>query len=140
MATILVGEDIPDLRDVLTWLLRRAGHQVTTAGTADDTLTAARPTPVDLLLINPALPGADGLDGLQVCRRLRADPATTHLPIMMLSVRQYPAEIAAARAAGADDYLGKPFDNTDLLDRVTTLLTLAGTDRSTSSAKSEIAG
>ena len=122
MAIILVGENIPDLRDVLTWLLHRDGHHVTTAGTADDTLTAARATPVDLLLMNPALPGADGLDGLQVCRRLRADPATTHLPIMMLSVRQYPAEIAAARTAGADDYLGKPFDNNDLLTRVTALL------------------
>ena len=122
MATILVGENVPDLREVLTRLLHRNGHHVTTAGTADDTLTTAQATPFDLLLMNPALPGTDGLDGLQVCRRLRADPATAHLPIMMLSVRQYPAEVGAARAAGADDYLGKPFDNNDLLTRVATLL------------------
>ena len=102
MATILVGENVPDLREVLTRLLHRNGHHVTTAGTADDTLTTAQATPFDLLLMNPALPGTDGLDGLQVCRRLRADPATAHLPIMMLSVRQYPAEVAAARAAGAE--------------------------------------
>ena len=122
MAMILVGENIADLRDVLTRLLHRTGHHVTTAGTADDTLATARAAPFDLLLVNPALPGTDGLDGLQVCRRLRTDQATAHLPIMMLSVRQYPAEVAAARAAGADDYLGKPFDNTDLLTRVATLL------------------
>ena len=122
MATILVAENVPDLREVLTRLLHRNGHHVTTAGTADDTLTTAQATPFDLLLMNPALPGTDGLDGLQVCRRLRADPATAHLPIMMLSVRQYPAEVAAAHAAGADDYLGKPFDNPDLLTRVATLL------------------
>ena len=122
MATILVGENVADLRQLLTLLLRRAGHHVDTAGTADDTLTAALATPFDLLLMNPALPGSDSLDGLQVCRRLRADTATAHLPILMLSVRQYPAEIAAAHAAGADDYLGKPFDNTDLINHVTTLL------------------
>ncbi|GIF17183.1 response regulator transcription factor [Actinoplanes teichomyceticus] len=123
MATILVGENIPDIRDLLTQLLRRAGHHVQTMGTADDTLTAALAAPFDLLLMNPALPGSDSLDGLQVCRRLRTDTTTAHLPILMLSVRQYPAEIAAAHAAGADDYLGKPFDNTELINRVTTLLT-----------------
>jgi DNA-binding response OmpR family regulator len=122
VATILVGENVADLRDLVTWLLRRAGHHVTTARTADDTLPAALSTPFDLLLMNPALPGRDGLDGLEVCRRLRAEATTAHLPILMLSVRQYPAEVAAAHAAGADDYLGKPFDNTDLINRVTTLL------------------
>ena len=126
MATILVGENVADLRQLLTVLLRRAGHHVHTTATADGTLTAAQATPFDLLLMNPALPGSDSLDGLQVCRRLRADTDTAHLPILMLSVQQYPAEIAAAHAAGADAYLGKPFDNTDLINHVTTLLARPG--------------
>jgi DNA-binding response OmpR family regulator len=125
MATVFVGENVADLRDVLSRLLHRAGHQVRMATNADDTLSQALAAPPDLLVINPALPSTgnqDGLDGLQVCRLLRANPGTTQLPIMMLSVRQYPAEIAAAREAGADDYLGKPFDNTQLLTRLEALL------------------
>ncbi|GIF13597.1 fused response regulator/phosphatase [Actinoplanes teichomyceticus] len=122
MASILLGENVPDLREALIRLLRRAGHEVSIAGTADDTLTAALAGPFDLVLMNPALPGSDGLDGLEVCRRLRAVAATARLPIMMLSVRQCPADVAAADAAGADDYLGKPFDNATLLARVATLV------------------
>ena len=119
MADILVAENVPDIQDVVRRLLRRADHAVRVTGSGSDTLEQTLHRPPDLLVMNPALPG---LDGLEVCRRLRADHRTEELPILILSVHQYPAERDAARAAGADDYLGKPFEPADLLDRVRILL------------------
>jgi DNA-binding response OmpR family regulator len=120
MATILLAENEPDISRALTMLLGRAGHQVHHTIDGDDALAQARSTPFDLLAMNPSLPGINGLD---ICRRLRAEAATAHLPILIVSVHQYPAEERAARDAGADDYLGKPFDNHELLTRIETLLT-----------------
>ena len=121
MATILIGENILDIQDVLVRLFRRDGHDLHVADTGDDTLTHALNKPPDLLVMNPSLPGLDGLD---VCRRLRSDPRTQTLPILILSVHQYSAEKDAAYHAGADDYLGKPFHPHDLITRANTLLTL----------------
>ena len=119
MATVLIGENVPDIRDMLTRLFDRAGHQVRTCVDGDAVLCGALNVPPDLVVMNPSLPGISGLD---VCRRLRADPRTTRLPIMMISVRQYPADLTAARTAGADDYVGKPFDHVDLMSRAESLL------------------
>lgn len=119
MATVLIGENVSDLAHVLRRLFTRAGHQTHTTVTGDATLAHARDNTPDLIIMNPSLPGLDGLD---VCRQLRAGPATAHLPVIMVSVRHWPAEVAAAHAAGADDYIGKPFDNHDLLQRAETLI------------------
>ncbi|WIM92673.1 response regulator [Actinoplanes oblitus] len=119
MPTILIGENVPDIADVLKRLFTRAGYQTRVAGTGDLTLASALADLPDLVVMNPSLPGINGLD---ICRKLRAEPTTEHLPIILLSVRHYPAEQAAAREAGADDYIGKPFDNNDLLARVHHLL------------------
>ncbi|MEV4279653.1 response regulator [Actinoplanes xinjiangensis] len=120
MANILIGENVPDIQDVLVRILRRDGHELRVTDNGDDILNHALGEPPDLLVMNPTLPG---LDGLEVCRRLRSTPHTQALPILMLSVRQYPAEKNAAYQAGADDYLGKPFHPHDLLTRAYTLLT-----------------
>ena len=119
MATVLIGENVPDLARGLNLLFTRAGHQTRVTVTGPATLAGARDDAPDLLVMNPALPG---LDGLEVCRRLRADPATAGLPIIMLSVFHHATEVIAAYTAGADDYLGKPYDNSDLLTRAETLL------------------
>jgi DNA-binding response OmpR family regulator len=126
MATILVAENEPDISEAVTLLLRRAGHQVDHTGDGDDALARARAAPIDLLVMNPWLPGVDGLD---ICRLLRNEAATTRLPILILSVHQYAAEQRAAHDAGADDYLGKPFDPHELITRVETLLTEVGSHR-----------
>lgn len=123
MADILLAEQIPDLQEVTARILRRAGHDVRVTATGDEALEQTRNQPPDLLVMNPDLPGLGGLD---VCRRLRDDPGTTTLPILILSVFQYPAEQAAAREAGADDYLGKPFTPADLLAHTQSLLTPTG--------------
>ena len=119
MATILIAENEPDISQALTVLLRRAGHRPLHTSDGNEAFEQASAAPIDLLIMNPALPGMNGLD---VCRRLRDEAGTARLPILMLSVHQYPAEQQAARAAGADDYLGKPFHPHELLARVETLL------------------
>ncbi|MEU4621913.1 response regulator [Actinoplanes sp. NPDC023801] len=120
MANILISENEPDIQDILVRIFRRDGHDLHVTDNGDDTLSHALGARLDLLVMNPALPGLDGLD---VCRKLRSDPRTQSLPILLLSVHQYPAEKNAAYQAGADDYLGKPFDLYDLLARANTLLT-----------------
>ncbi len=119
MARIIVAENVPDIRDALLRLLRRGGHDVQATGDGNDALRHTLDAPPDLLVMNPDLPGLGGLD---VCRRLRAAPRTGSLPILILSVHQYPAERIAAREAGADDYLGKPFTTADLTTRIDALL------------------
>ncbi len=119
MATILIGENVPDLAQSLHLIFTRAGHRTRLTGTGGETMASAVTDPPDLIMMNPALPDMDGLD---LCRRMRAHPALSVLPIVMISVHQYPHEIAAAHAAGADDYIGKPFDNHDLLARTEALI------------------
>ncbi|WP_433828505.1 response regulator [Actinoplanes sp. CA-015351] len=119
MATVLIGENVPDIAAVVQRLFARAGYQTRLTTTGDAALAGALADIPDLIVMNPSLPGIDGLD---ICRKLRAESTTQHIPIMLLSVRHHPAEQAAARAAGADDYIGKPFNNKDLLTRAHTLL------------------
>jgi CheY-like chemotaxis protein len=91
-----------------------AGYEVETAedgGTALDRLDAD----IDLLLLDVMLPG---LDGFEVCRRVRAAETDQHLPVIMLTALASDAQRHAGFAAGADDYLTKPFNNQELLDRV----------------------
>jgi DNA-binding response OmpR family regulator len=119
MSTILIGENIPDITDLLITIFRRTGHQLHTTRDGDALLTRARHLLPDLIIMNPALPGLDGLD---VCRHLRSEPATEDLPIMMISARQAPADMRAPYDAGADGYVGKPFDPAHLLDIAHTLI------------------
>jgi DNA-binding response OmpR family regulator len=120
MADVLIAENVSDIQHALIRLFTRADHAVRTADNGTDTLGQAFGQPPDLLVMNPALPG---IDGLEVCRKLRADSRTRSVPILMLSVHQYPAERNAARQAGADDYLGKPFEPAELMGRARALLT-----------------
>jgi DNA-binding response OmpR family regulator len=111
---ILIVEDEPSTSDLVAEVLNMAGYQIETAadgGTALQRLDAD----VDLLLLDVMLPG---LDGFEVCRRVRATERDQHLPIIMLTALSSDAQRHAGFAAGADDYLTKPFNNQELLDRV----------------------
>lgn len=127
MSTILIGENIPDITDLLVTVFGRAGHQLHTTQDGDELLVRARDLLPDLLVMNPALPGLDGLD---VCRHLRREPTTESLPIMIISTRRAPADMQAAYDAGADGYVGKPFDPAHLLDTAHTLINRAEADPS----------
>ncbi len=109
---VLVVEDDLANRVLLGRLLERAGHTVTTAAHGRAALDLAAQDGVDLLLLDLGLPD---MDGLEVCRRLRRDPRTATLPVILVSGRDGAHEAALGDAAGADGCIGKPYDVTALL-------------------------
>ncbi|HKX45957.1 MAG TPA: response regulator transcription factor [Planctomycetota bacterium] len=118
---VLVVDDDSDLRPLLAYALRNAGYLALEAGSGEaglELLAAERP---DLVILDVALPG---IDGLEVCRRLRAGGDRT--PVLMLTVRSEEEAQVAGLDAGADDYLAKPFSPRTLLARVRALLRRAG--------------
>lgn len=110
---LLVVEDDPDLRAHLAALLQGDGWQVDAV--ADVPSALARPTPPTLVLSDVMLPGADGID---LVVALRAHPDLADVPVILLTARAGPEAAAEGLAAGATDYLTKPFDPTELLARV----------------------
>jgi two-component system, OmpR family, phosphate regulon response regulator PhoB len=115
MPNILVIEDEADLREVLDYNLRQAGHEVVLAARATEGLKAVRHQHPDLVLLDLMLPDRPGTD---VCRELRADPTTKGIPIMMLTARGEEIDRVVGFELGADDYVPKPFSMRELLLRV----------------------
>src|SRR5688572_3104219 len=116
---VLIVEDEPDIRDLVAFHLAREGYAVTTASTGTEALrqvAAARP---DLLLLDLMLPE---IDGLEVCRRLRRDPAAATLPIIMLTAKGDEVDRIVGLEVGADDYVVKPFSPKELVARVRAVL------------------
>ena len=123
---VLVVDDDPSLRQVLERVLAFEGYDVETAPTGYDALERLQvpergAATIDLIVLDLGLPDIDGLD---VARRLRADGHV--LPILVLTARGEVGDRVAGLDAGADDYLPKPFDLTELLARVRALLRRAG--------------
>ena len=112
-ARLLVVEDDDVLRDLLARRFADAGYAVETAATGPDALAAAARAVPDLVLLDGMLPGLDGLD---VCRRLRADHAL--LPILLLTARADELDRVVGLEVGADDYITKPFSVQEVLARV----------------------
>jgi two-component system response regulator MprA len=118
---ILVVEDERPVRDALERVLRTAGYEVEVAEDGDAALTALSATTPDALVLDVVLPG---LDGLEVCRRLRA--AGQQVPVLMVTALDAVADRVAGLDAGADDYLVKPFSIEELRARMRALLRRAG--------------
>ena len=115
---VLVVEDHAPLREQLVALLTRAGFCVDEAADGRPALRSALAHPPDLLLLDLGLPG---LDGLALCEQLRRQ-AQRHVPVLMLTAHDTLADKLDGFAAGADDYLVKPFANEELLARMQALL------------------
>jgi DNA-binding response OmpR family regulator len=112
----LVVEDDAAIRFLLRFILDQAGYGIVEAIDGDAAAEAiARGADVDVVLLDIQLPG---IDGLTLLARLRADPRWNAVPVLMLTAHGSEAQVTAALDAGADDYLGKPFDPGDLLDRL----------------------
>jgi phosphate regulon transcriptional regulator PhoB len=116
---VLIVEDEPDIRDLLVFHLEREGYQVTKSKTGPEALRSARSSPPDLVLLDIMLPE---MDGLEVCRRLRQDPATQGLPIVMLTARGDEVDRILGLELGADDYVVKPFSPRELVARIRAVL------------------
>ncbi len=117
--SILVVEDEEDILELVRFNLRREGYDVAGLTSGEEALGTVRATRPDLVLLDLMLPG---MDGLEVCRRLRADPETAALPIVMLTAKGEEADIVTGLELGADDYVTKPFSPRVLTARVRTVL------------------
>lgn len=117
---ILVVEDEPVIRELVRSLLTESECEVETASHAADGLKLAKTQTFDLILLDVVLPphGSIQLDGIAVCRMLRADPRTTKTPIYMLTARAKKSDVEVAMKAGANGYIHKPFRGAELLDLV----------------------
>ncbi|HEX7898798.1 MAG TPA: response regulator transcription factor [Planctomycetota bacterium] len=117
--TILVIDDEAEIVRLLDHSLTQAGYLVIGARDGEAGLTAARKHAPDLVLLDVMMPGVDGLD---VCRRLKGDPATAGVLVMMLTAKTEEGDRVLGLELGADDYLTKPFGMKELLARVKALL------------------
>jgi CheY-like chemotaxis protein len=107
VTTVLLAEDDPHIRRVSEIALRRDGFEVTSVGDGTEALQLLEDRLFDLVLLDGMMPK---LDGLEVCRRIKENPRTAGVPVIMLSARTQPLDEAAGRAAGAIGYIRKPFD------------------------------
>ena len=115
MSTVLLVEDDPDIRHLVSGKLSRGGFVVLEAADGRTALDVARRTPPDLVLLDVRMPHKSGLE---VCRELRDCPGTADVPIIMLTARARQQDIEQAYAAGATDYVVKPFSPRGLLEQV----------------------
>ena len=120
---ILVVDDDDELIQLVRYTLEREGYEVLGASNGDAGLAAAMNHKPNLVLLDRAMPG---LDGLEVCRRLRNQGPTAYLPIILLTARATEDERVAGLEAGADDYMTKPFSTRELVARVRAILRRVG--------------
>ena len=118
--TLLVAEDDPDLLELLVAALRMTGHEVVAARDGMQALALLRSRPIDLAVLDVLMPR---MTGLEVVREVRADRSIDQPVLLMLSALCSRSDVRAGLIAGADDYLAKPFDLGELIDRVDVLLT-----------------
>jgi len=119
---VLIAEDDIANQALLARLLERAGYRSFAVGDGRDALRAATLDRPDIVLLDIGLPGLNGLD---VCRRLRADPRTVALPIILVTGQTSARDVVAGLDAGADDFVRKPYDEAELMARVRSVLRLA---------------
>ena len=117
---ILIVEDEPEIVRFLTLELQHEGYETESCPDGKSGLERALNGGFDLVLLDVMLPGS--IDGLEVCRRLRADPSQAGVKVLLLSARGLPADLQAGRRAGADACLVKPCSPIDLLEQIESML------------------
>jgi two-component system, OmpR family, alkaline phosphatase synthesis response regulator PhoP len=116
---ILMVDDEEDLLELVNYNLKKNGYIIDTVTTGEDALEQVRTSSPDLILLDLMLPGIDGLD---VCRIVKNDAKTSHIPIIMISAKGEEADIVIGLEIGADDYITKPFSPRILAARVKSVL------------------
>lgn len=116
---ILVIEDEEDILALVHYNLAKDGYVVTPVTTGEDGLKAVAGHLPDLILLDLMLPG---VDGLEICRRLKSNPETAQVPIIMVSAKGEEADVVTGLELGAEDYITKPFSNKVLLARIKNVL------------------
>jgi two-component system alkaline phosphatase synthesis response regulator PhoP len=118
---ILIVDDEPNIVISLEFLMRREGFEILVARDGEEALQSIRAQRPDLVLLDIMMPR---INGFEVCRQVRADPALSGTRIVMLSAKGRPAQIAEGLALGADGYITKPFSTRNLVAQVKSLLGL----------------
>ena len=116
---VLLVEDEGAQREVLTYNLESEGFRVVAAETGDEAMLLVAEEAPDLVVLDWMLPT---VSGIEVCRRVKADPGTRHIPIIMLSARSDEGDRVRGLETGADDYVVKPYSVVELMARVRTQL------------------
>jgi DNA-binding response OmpR family regulator len=116
---LLLVEDDPDMAIVTRAALKRAGFAVTLAGNGPDAIAAAQRDVPDVILLDWMMPG---MDGPEVCRRLKAEAATSGVPVIFLTARSQRTELDLGLSLGAIGYLVKPYDAPTLGAEIKALL------------------
>jgi phosphate regulon transcriptional regulator PhoB len=117
--TVLIVDDEKDLVDLVRYHVEKAGLYCLEARDGESALSLSRGRIPDLIVLDLMLPG---LDGLEVCRRLRKDPKTTAIPIIMLTAKAEEVDRVVGLEMGADDYMVKPFSPRELIARINAVL------------------
>ena len=123
MAKILVAEDERDIRDLITFTLNYAGHQVVSVSNGEEAVEAALREMPDMILMDVRMPK---MTGYEACQKIKANKDIRHIPIVFLSAKGQDAEIRTGLDAGATEYLLKPFAPMELTVRVNELLVQYG--------------
>lgn len=119
MAKILIAEDERDIRDLVAFTLRFAGHEVVAVGNGEEAVEAAQQEKPELILMDVRMPR---MTGYEACEKMKADPELQVIPVVFLSAKGQESEIRTGLEAGADEYLLKPFAPAELTVRVAELL------------------
>jgi len=124
MKSVLVVDDDPDIRELITWKLGQAGYSTMVAADGEAGLAAVKAGDSeghapDLILVDWMMPKMSGID---VCRALRQNPATARIPVILLTANAQEADVELGFAAGVDDYIAKPFSPREMLSRIEAVL------------------
>ncbi|HEY6003808.1 MAG TPA: response regulator [Anaeromyxobacter sp.] len=126
MTSVLVVDDERDLLSAVDFNLRAAGFETLLATTGEQALAQIRRRIPDLVLLDLMLPD---MSGTEVCRRIKSDPRTKHVPVMMLTAKGEEVDRVVGFEIGADDYVTKPFSVRELVLRVRAVLRRSGPGR-----------
>jgi DNA-binding response OmpR family regulator len=116
---VLAADDDEDILELITFRLERSGYRVLPARDGEEALDLALTNRPDLAVLDVMMPK---LDGFELTRRLRAEPATSRMPIILLTARAQDSDVQQGFDAGADDYIRKPFSPQELRARVQAIL------------------
>jgi two-component system, OmpR family, phosphate regulon response regulator PhoB len=116
MKKILIVDDQVEVRELVQVTLEIGDYQILIAENGQQALDLARAEHPDVILLDIMMPGS--IDGLEVCRRLKADPATADMTIVILSAKGQESDLDAGRLAGADTYFTKPFSPIALIEKI----------------------
>jgi DNA-binding response OmpR family regulator len=119
MARILVADDDVDIRELVEFKLSTMGHDIVAVGDGAAAIDACMAEKPDLAVLDVMMPGVSGLDAI---RAIRAEPALSDLPVILLTARAQESDVETGFDSGADDYITKPFSPRELASRVQALL------------------